>query len=98
MLLYPSLIFILLFVDNNQLTGIIPTQLGKLKKLQMLNLGEIMKLKYVFAFTRMIVIHAVNKIYLLRSLCAKNRTQLPSWNNALATSRQDANSNHSNHR
>ena len=91
MLLYPSLIFVLFFLDNNHLTGTIPAQLGKLKKLQMLNLGEIMKLKYVFACTRMIVIHAVNKIYILRSLCAKNRTQLPSWNNALATSRQDAN-------
>jgi len=81
--------FVLLFVDNNQLTGTIPTQFGKLKKLQMLNLGKIMKLICVFACTLNFVINFVNKIHMLCFLCAKKyRTQLASWNNALVTSRK----------
>ena len=86
--------FVLLFVDNNQLTGTIPTQFGKLKKLQILNLGKIMKFIYVFACTLVFVVNTVYKTHMLCFLCAKKyRTQLASWNNALVTSRQDTNSN-----
>ena len=40
MQLYSTLLFVTVFSDNNQLTGTFPSQFGKLKKLEMLNLGK----------------------------------------------------------
>lgn len=67
-----------LFTDGNQLTGVIPSALAKLKNLQLLNLGEFTCLFAVLLYV--LVIWGANSLELKQYCNDHERWKCIEWN------------------
>ena len=59
------MLFLHLIIDGNQFDGTIPTELGKLENIEMLNLGEVMFISFLMMYKSFVLYHEKHHLFII---------------------------------